>query len=271
MVVTEKTGESLRRLPIADVLHHLTVSQRIPALGESFTLAPETKEELFAWFEATAQMRGVAATGEKVRAKFAAGAHHNISFVFFRALIERQGDLHTLLSPQRTLALYERLFPGASRVHRLFKSDVLDIIAVPDGVLVNTGEEKIVALCEYSLSENTGHFKEKLEAFQKVRGWYPNLFADRSFLLMVVPEDLSIARLQYTDVEFRKVPYTKQQVREFTDSLLAEIASPKDQRARLVEQARTYVRLKRKGKVTRSWREWARKHEPLIRNMSHNF
>lgn len=106
----------------------------------------------------------------------------------------QDSDRYTVLSPQRTFALFTSLFPNARVIPHAYGLDSLKGISVPDGVRMDyeevdgTHTARVATWFECTLRRDLSPIIErKLYALKHMQISHPNLFAETT-IEIVVPE-----------------------------------------------------------------------------------
>jgi hypothetical protein len=88
-----------------------------------------------------------------------------------------------VLSPERTLELWQKLYPQRAVVHNNYGGTSLYGVSVPDGVLItgDAHEEQIAAVYEYSLSDQTQRYIKKYDTLLESSRRYRELFPQFNF------------------------------------------------------------------------------------------
>ena len=152
----------------------------------------------------------------------------------YQILAGRQPPSKTLLSPEKTVELYEKFYPHASKVENIFGQETLYGISVPDGILVEESEKGsiLAAVCEYTLLGSMDNLGSKFYAFTKDKNNFPALF-DFAEFVFVVPKGSELPEAcregpRYRDVRFEHPPLLHSQAKDFCRSVYRFYRPEKD-------------------------------------------
>jgi len=233
-------GES-PRLSLNEVLGNLAIEQKREEQG--FTLKQEdvnSRRVLVRWYKGTKSFREVydesinftltphsEKKSERFMNRLAGRAYEDIAYQF---LAVRQPDYLTLLSPQKTLEFYKKLYPNASVDSNGLGLVSLRGISVPDGLLVGKfrGRSQVFALCDYTLTGDTQYFKRHAVGFQKDKRHFPQLFTPYPYHLFIVPNGATSLREKYPHAKIEQLPFTHKQFRDFIDGIYSVYQSSDD-------------------------------------------
>jgi len=212
-------------------LHDLVIEQRGELQSEQFQpISIESRKCILDEFKKSKRFRQVfnEATNyvfshiingnrKKVMEKFAGKLFQDLAYHF---LASKQLSYHTLLSPEKTLEFYKKLYPTKPEVKHIFRLTSLDGISVPDGMLIEErGDiEYVIAICEYTLAGNEQKFKAKDTGFSIDKKNFEQLFGDAN-LLFVMPKGYYDGTMRNTGIEIVQMPFTHKQFRNFFDGI----------------------------------------------------
>lgn len=128
-----------------------------------------------------------------VKSIFAGGVFQLIAF----SLISRNLPVgEVLLSPESTRIFFKELY-GAETIEHIFGTSSLDI-GEPDGMIISTadGIERVVAICEYTLTSKPRYFKDKYDLFVLRKEQKPEYFSEAE-LRFITPDDLHFTHHQF--------------------------------------------------------------------------
>lgn len=265
-------------LPVKDVLHRLVVEQREELADVQVPHIADTRKTLFAAFKGSERFRQLYEEAarhyltphteeelEGIRGDLAGRAGQDIAYMF---LTNIQPSSRVLLSPERTFRFYRKLHPEASIVPNPFGIDSLKGVSVPDGLIAEErgeGGERIVVVCEYTLSGKNEHIQNKYNGYDIRRRHFPQLFAEAS-LLFFMPKHGSLPGLfRHVKASYEEMPFTHEQFRDFIDGVLRfypsneDVATLVDMQERAREQIKRGACYQREGKITREYRLYMRK------------
>lgn len=205
--------------PIFDVLNNLVSDQKNESNSIKF---PPDFLAWEKWFISTARFKK---TYEDA-VKFSLLPHnaeehelngHNLAGKMFEDLAyliissEEAKRQRVLLSPERTLSLWERLYPSAQK-HKLSPHQTgLSGISVPDGVIVKCADKicTVISVCEYSLSRSRDLSNKKF-GFGENKKTFPNLLAQAEFIFIT-------ANGGHDSEESKKLPFSNRRFHEFAE------------------------------------------------------
>lgn len=235
------------------LLDNLVVEQRFEQEStQPLDFDTSSRRALFAWYKTTDAFR--IAYQELVRCClmprtndelnrfrdcFAGRVYQDMAHA---VLASRQSDLGgVLLSPKTTLELYQKLYPHAPLCKDPFRLGSLEGISVPDGVVIgeDRGRKDVVVVCEYTASGRKDP-KEYYSHFQMQKKHFPEVFAQDSYLLFVVPKEGGLLRKIIEGVRFEAMPFNHSQLRDFIDGIYKSY-SPDDY-AGTVDDVRAWAR-----------------------------
>ncbi len=221
------------RTELSKVLHHLVAEQTEELAGKPLKFeSAASRKDLFRDFkkrEAFKKLYGKALeyhllphTDQELkefRRRFAGKLFQEIVYTY---LAERQFPYGVLLSPERTLEFYSRLYPTKPRIKKILGLDSLIDKYVPDGLLIEGfGDvEKIVILFEYTLTGDRLSFESTYKGFNKSKKDSLDFFTEAS-LTFVTPEN-SESPTRFTNdkhIYTYEMPFSRKQFRDFIDSL----------------------------------------------------
>lgn len=207
--------------------------------GEFVLKSADGFKKLKDWFKKTEQFQQIyeessiyfctPRTDEQIAEfkKYFVGSCYQFMSYSYHAIKQPEGLV--LLSPSRTLALYQSLFPEA---HKRRKSTSplglgsLDI-STPDGLQIqdNRGAPKVLRVIEYTLSSDEDYFQNKLEVYEKRVKQFPKLFGNTQ-LVFVMPSRMSGGFISPVIRENKarviRMPFNHKQFREFINDIFED-------------------------------------------------
>ncbi|MCH7730684.1 hypothetical protein IID21_04190 [Patescibacteria group bacterium] len=202
--------------------------------GEFVLKSADGFKKLRDWFKKTEQFHQIylessrylftPRTDEQIaelRKDFAGSCYQFMSYSYHAT---KQPEGLVLLSPSRTLALYEKLFPKARKSKHRFGLDSLFGISTPDSLEIqdNGGAPKILRVIEYTLTSNKGYLQKKLLAHEQDVRKFPKLFGDTQ-LVFVLPLRKSGGFIppviRESEAPVIEMPFTHEQFRKFSSSI----------------------------------------------------
>lgn len=219
---------------INNTLSFLATDQRQSlAMENSLPKSTKSFRELKGWFKRTDQFHQIyeessiyfctPRTDEEIvefRKHFAGSCYQFMSYSYHAT---KQPEGLVLLSPSRTLALHESLFPEARKFTSPFGLDSLEI-STPDGLQIqdNRGAPKILSVIEYTLTGDKDYLQKKLEAYEQKVQQFPKLFGNTQ-LVFVMPSVRSGGFISPVIRESKarviEMPFTHEQFRKFASSI----------------------------------------------------
>ncbi len=158
--------------------------------------------------------------------------------IVYAFLAKRQPQGQTLLSPDRTLALFQHLFPATPTISYLFGMDSLKGVPVPDGIRVEENENirQITTIFEFTLTKNQSYFRRKVEAFSYGREKFSQLLGN-SRLVFVMPQSKYIPRtVREKEARILMMPFTHKEFGIFLNEIYERYhPEANDNRASLAE------------------------------------
>lgn len=124
------------------------------------------------------------------------------------------GDGEVMLSGERTLQFYERLFPDRRIYDDPFDTGAIEGVSVPDGLGLDA-DGRIAAVYEYSSHGDQRYFDRKEEAFIVHENKHPGVLGG-AYLKFVTPTFSTNKPFGHTIFE---LPFTHPQLRDFGDSV----------------------------------------------------
>ena len=231
---------------INTILSFLATDQRQSlAMENSLPKSTKSFEELEAWFKGTKRFHQIylessiyfctPRTGEQVAEfkKYFVGSCYQFMSYSYHATKQPEGRV--LLSPSRTLALHESLFPKARKYTNPLGLGSLDV-SVPNGLQIqdNRGAPKISSVVDYTLTGNEDYFQNKLEVYEQRVQQFPKLFGNTQ-LVFVIPSRRSggfiPAAIRESEARVIRMPFSHKQFRRFIDGIF-ENYRPGDDRNR---------------------------------------
>ncbi|GEM_PF-4854955 len=143
---------------------------------------------------------------------FAGMVFQDMAFMFFMFISQTKPESLTLVSPERTRALYRKLFPRATLAHYPFRDDSLSKVNVPDGILVRE-DGSVAAICEYSLNGGHDYFQNKVEGFNRQNEVFGKIL-NGAKLIVVTP---TFREHKPSGLEVVELPFNHHQFRDFTE------------------------------------------------------
>lgn len=248
-------------MPIADVLNTLVCEQKKEIQRISFPLAFGTSEVIFKWYERTDRFRR--AYQEEVNFSlmphnaeeyamngqyFAGRVFEDIGYFFVARKQAEEGRI--VLSPERTLEFWKRLYPKNGEMGSPHGTGTLSGISVPDGLIIEEMGEgnRILTKCEYTLSGKQ-NVQGKRNGGEKDKGSYPGILSQTS-LLYVAPQGV------LDNETVLRLPFDTRQFKTFFNHLYSEYpgdetATLYDIQRRSMEQFSRVLEKSREQRLTR--------------------
>jgi hypothetical protein len=157
--------------------------------------------------------------------------------IAYTATALREAPHRLVLSPERTAALYDAIYPD--RRTRFSNSPFFETglrgTTVPDGVLINKQGDrpKIIGLYEYSARTfQAGAHKVKSPIYEKqleeLSGQYPTIFSSDAHIIFVTPavhSNIVLPDMGAENVEIQQIPFTRGDLGEFTNEVVNKISA----------------------------------------------
>ena len=221
------------KLSEEDLLHNLVAKQQSKVEStQPLGFDVSSRRAIFAWFKTTNDFRLayrelvryclMPRTNDEInmlRDNFAGRLYQDMTYA---VLANRQSKLGgVFLSSESTLELYKGLYPYARLSQNPFGLGALGSISVPDGVVIGKdhGKEKVIAVCQYTLSGRRERFENIYSGFQIHKMSFPGIFAKGAYLLFVVPEKGGLLREKRKDLHFDVMPFNHTQFRDFINGI----------------------------------------------------
>jgi len=186
--------------------------------------------------------------------RFAGRLNQDMIYNFF---VNREPRPNILLSPERTLEFYKKLYPNKPTTKNTLGFDSLEGISVPDGIIVKE-HEGIAAVCEYTLRGDKETFEKKYNGFCINKEHFPQVFANANLLFAVLSDTyLPISITRQTEVKVKRIPFKHKQFRNYVKNIYyyyrpqsdENNATLSDTQKRITEQF-TYIKTRlREGKI----------------------
>ncbi len=135
-------------------------------------------------------------------------------FFLVRREIEERSS-RVILSPEQTLEFWKSIFPKKQVAQNPFSTGSLMGIHVPDGMVVDPVDHRVIALCEYSLTRSDESIKKRTLGIALARNDIPEIGTGARFV-MVTP------RSYYNGIGFDeniKLPIEHSQFKNFVDGI----------------------------------------------------
>ena len=225
---------------ISDTLSSLAIEQRQSlAMENSLPKTTKSFEELEDWFKKTEQFDQIylessiyfctPRTDEQIAEfkKYFVGSCYQFMSYSYHATKQPEGLV--LLSPSRTLALYQSLFPEA-RKRRKSTSPLglgsLDV-STPDGLQIqdNKGAPKILRVIEYTLTSDEDYFQNKLEVYEKRVKQFPKLFGKTQLVFVMpsrMPGGFISPVIRESEARVIRMPFNHKEFREFINDIFED-------------------------------------------------
>lgn len=156
------------------------------------------------------------------------------------------GGKSAVLSSSRVLTLYEKLYPGHSRINQPFGQTSLDGISVPDMMVVKKNCE-IDTIYEATLQRNQNYFLKKVHGLQQSKIAHPDIFG-YSNLGIIIPkrkfelddgEDELQTLAHFFGVTMPGLPFTARELVEYFNYIRSEYKPGRDERT-LIDLEQSY-------------------------------
>lgn len=219
-------------LSTAEVLHNLVVEQRRELEGlkdQAADLDLNSWKALRDWHKQTGGFSK--AYNEAMRYTFAPHTQEDLNWlrdhfagkmfqdIAFTSCALSQPQDCILLSPEKTLEFWEKLYPKNRVIKSPFGLDSIEGISVPDGMVVNE-QNDISEAYEYTLSIRREYFSRSSDAFKISKGDFPELF-ENTPLVFVAPKHLYSRHTT-------QMPFTQLQFRVFMDDIYEHYMADRD-------------------------------------------
>lgn len=210
---TEQKGRK-RSLPMRfDAIEHAIVDYTLtPNFRSVYTEAskylsiPYTEEEL-----AIMLNRFAGKIFQDISEEYLSTLDYDVQIGEQKKEIVRLGSAHTL-------EIYKRLYPGRSTINAAFGLDSLEGISVPDGMIVNVTQPQVLAIAEYSLSNNVKYYQDKFHYHDVNRRNNRSVLGESSMLFVTTrPEEGILGPdFSFENSSFVFLPFTRS---EFNDQI----------------------------------------------------
>lgn len=235
MVETKTTDNSAPPAgsSIEDFLHQLVVSQRQESQAwQSQLTSFESRKDIFRGFQATTIFRRMYQEAfryhllprndqqlNSFRDRLAGALFQGAALIYY-ALALPQSQL--MLFSDKTLDLYQKLYPNSPRREEPLGQTSLVGISVPDSIIIDTSQEKeqILALCECTLSGDSNYYDRHYQGSIMDRKRFPALFVS-THLVFITPKNpyLPLHIEKDREVKAVELSFSREQFRDYIDSV----------------------------------------------------
>lgn len=209
-----------------DRLLELAAQQRVEDAGNKHLVQGESGPAIFSSYMKTDTFQNMARElrNEMANPNAAELQGRVVGKIFedlvFGLLSNTNNNNHVVLSPQRSYALTQALYPAGEFIERVFGQNSIkdnERVYIADGYSVNTETGLIEMGLEYTLNPHTEKKHAQIQKFNATKKRFPEMFSSNAAFVLVTHRDAIVDEFDVgKDVKLLKVPFSaKEMVRCF--------------------------------------------------------
>jgi len=223
LAAPKEAGDS----PVAGKLMDLTLEAQLD-MDKLRTLNISSRKHLLRWYKATDRFKEVYKEASKFeltpktdeerdgnRGYLAGRTFQDLAYFYLVKREIAEGSSRVILSPEQTLEFWKSIFPKRKVAQNPFSTNSIMGIHVPDGMIIDPVDQRVIALCEYSLTNNHESIRKRTLGIALAKNDIPEIGTGARFV-MVTPKSYQIGN---GFDEYIKLPFGHSQYRDFVNGI----------------------------------------------------